>query len=63
MTAHVLCIIMLQGEKLVNLFSEEFIMIGAMIGDIVGSRFEFYNHKSKDFYFLTKGAFLRTIRL
>lgn len=51
MTAHVLCIIMLQGEKLVNLFSEEFIMIGAMIGDIVGSRFEFYNHKSKDFNF------------
>ena len=24
-------------------------MIGAIIGDIVGSRFERYNHKSKDF--------------
>ena len=56
MTAHALCIIMLQGEKLVNLFSEEFIMIGAMIGDIVGSRFEFYNHKSKDFNFFDKNV-------
>ena len=26
-------------------------MIGAIIGDIVGSRFEFHNHKSKDFEF------------
>lgn len=24
-------------------------MIGAIVGDIAGSRFEFYNHKSKDF--------------
>ena len=24
-------------------------MIGAVIGDIVGSRFEFHNHKSKEF--------------
>ena len=24
-------------------------MIGAIVGDIVGSRFEFDNHKSKDF--------------
>ena len=28
-------------------------MIGAIIGDIVGSRFEFHNHLSKDFKFLT----------
>lgn len=28
-------------------------MIGAIIGDIVGSRFEFHNHKSKDFSLLT----------
>ena len=28
-------------------------MIGAMIGDIVGSRFEFRNHLSKDFTFIT----------
>ena len=26
-------------------------MIGAIIGDVVGSRFEFFNHKSKDFEF------------
>lgn len=26
-------------------------MIGAIVGDIVGSRFEFDNHKSKDFEF------------
>ena len=32
-------------------------MIGAMIGDIVGSRFEFYNHKSKDFNFFDKRCF------
>lgn len=29
-------------------------MIGAIIGDIVGSRFEFHNHKSKDFPLFTK---------
>ena len=29
-------------------------MIGAVIGDIVGSRFEFHNHLSKDFEFLTQ---------
>ena len=28
-------------------------MIGAIIGDIVGSRFEWNNNKSKDFEFLT----------
>ena len=27
----------------------KYVMIGAIIGDIVGSRFEFNNHKSKDF--------------
>ena len=26
-------------------------MLGAMIGDIVGSRFEFHNHKSKGFQY------------
>ena len=29
-------------------------MIGAIIGDIVGSRFEFNNHRSKDFELFTK---------
>lgn len=29
-------------------------MIGAIIGDIVGSRFEWSNIKSKDFKFFTK---------
>ena len=28
-------------------------MIGAIIGDIVGSRFEFNNHKSKEFELFT----------
>ena len=29
-------------------------MTGAIIGDIVGSRFEFDNYRAKDFEFLTK---------
>ena len=29
-------------------------MIGAIIGDVVGSRFEFNNHRSKDFELITK---------
>ena len=32
-------------------------MTGAIIGDIVGSRFEFDNHKSKDFTFFTPQCF------
>lgn len=32
-------------------------MIGAIIGDIVGSRFEFNNHKSKDFELFTEDCF------
>ncbi len=31
-------------------------MIGAIIGDIAGSRFEWHNHKSKDFEFFTSGC-------
>lgn len=31
-------------------------MIGAIIGDIVGSRFEFHNYLSKEFSFLTPGC-------
>ncbi len=31
-------------------------MIGAIIGDVVGSRFEFHNHLSKEFEFLTPGC-------
>lgn len=33
-------------------------MLGAIIGDIVGSRFEWNNHRSKDFEFLTYKCFL-----
>ena len=33
-------------------------MIGAIIGDIAGSRFEFYNHRSKDFELLSKRCFV-----
>lgn len=38
-------------------------MIGAIIGDIVGSRFEWDNHRSKDFDLLTHKPLLfrRTI--
>ena len=32
-------------------------MIGALIGDIVGSRFEWHNHKDKDFELFTDACF------
>lgn len=32
-------------------------MLGALIGDIVGSRFEWNNHRSKDFELFAKGCF------
>jgi len=32
-------------------------MIGAIIGDIAGSRFEFHNHRSKDFEIFHKNSF------
>ncbi|MDD4802722.1 MAG: ADP-ribosylglycohydrolase family protein [Syntrophomonas sp.] len=32
-------------------------MLGAIIGDIVGSRFEFYNHRSKDFDLFAESCF------
>ena len=31
-------------------------MLGAILGDIVGSRFEFHNHLSKDFEFIARGC-------
>ena len=31
-------------------------MIGAIIGDVVGSRFEFHNHLSKDFELFARGC-------
>ncbi|MDR2076842.1 MAG: ADP-ribosylglycohydrolase family protein [Desulfovibrio sp.] len=33
-------------------------MLGAIIGDIAGSRFEFKNHRSKDFAFFTEDCFV-----
>jgi ADP-ribosylglycohydrolase len=33
-------------------------MLGAIIGDIVGSRFEFNNHRNKDFELFTDGCFV-----
>lgn len=33
-------------------------MLGAIIGDIVGSRFEFHNHRSKDFTLFTPSCFV-----
>ena len=38
-------------------FLEDDRMIGAIIGDIVGSRFEFNNHKSKDFKMFNKECY------
>ena len=38
-------------------------MIGAIIGDVVGSRFEFDNYKSKDFEMFDTECFLLTIPL
>lgn len=38
-------------------------MIGAILGDIVGSRFEFDNYKAKDFTFFIGIAILPMIRL
>ena len=32
-------------------------MIGAIIGDIAGSRFEWFNHRSKDFELLSPKCF------
>jgi ADP-ribosylglycohydrolase len=32
-------------------------MLGAIIGDIVGSRFELHNHRSKDFDLFADGCF------
>ena len=37
---------------------EGVLMLGAIIGDIVGSRFEFNNHKSKEFELFTDGCFV-----
>lgn len=31
-------------------------MLGAILGDIAGSRFEFHNHLSKDFEFIARGC-------
>ena len=36
-------------------------MIGAITGDIVGSRFEFNNHKGTDFELFEKGCDIQTI--
>jgi len=33
-------------------------MLGAFIGDIVGSRFEFHNHRNKDFDLFGQGCFV-----
>lgn len=36
-------------------------MLGTIIGDIVGSRFEWENYKGKDFDFFAKECMLRMI--
>lgn len=37
-------------------------VIGTVIGDVVGSRFERHNHKNKDFEFFTERTILLTTR-
>ena len=37
-------------------------MIGAIIGDIVGSKYEFNNIRTKDFPLLSAAAIIRMIR-
>jgi len=39
---------------------EDTAMLGAIIGDIVGSRFEFNNHKDKDFTLFEKNVLPQT---
>lgn len=41
-----------------KIYLEVLIMIGAIIGDIVGSRFEFHNHRSKDFELFAADCFV-----
>ena len=44
------------------IIEEVIAMYGAIIGDIVGSKYEFHNIKTKDLLLFLKGASLRTIR-
>lgn len=45
-------------NKVKRIFArKELRMIGAIIGDIVGSRFEWNNHRSKDFELFGEGCF------
>src|SRR5690554_6018363 len=41
-----------------KIYLEVPIMIGAIIGDIVGSRFEFHNHRCKDFELFAENCFV-----
>ncbi|VDN47167.1 ADP-ribosylglycohydrolase [Petrocella atlantisensis] len=43
--------------KIMNLGKDGNYMIGAIIGDIVGSRFEFNNHRSMEFELFTEDSF------
>ena len=45
------------GDKAAGMAWGGIIMLGAIIGDIVGSRFEFNNHRSKDFELFAEGCF------
>ena len=47
-----------EKNKVERIFArKELRMIGAIIGDIVGSRFEWNNHRSKDFELFGEGCF------
>lgn len=47
-----------EKNKVERIFARnELRMIGAIIGDIVGSRFEWNNHRSKDFELFGEGCF------
>ncbi len=38
-------------------------MLGAVVGDVIGSRFEWNNHKSKDFQLFTEDCHLTDDKL
>jgi hypothetical protein len=44
-------------SPVLGIFGKFFSMLGAIIGDIVVSRFEFVNHRSKQFELFTPGCF------
>ena len=51
------------ADALYDAIAQRSLLYGAIIGDIVGSKYEFNNIKSKDFPFFRMGAVLPMIQL